>query len=81
MIKAFIDKKLVEKIRSSFPAGTRIELIRMGEDPEKEHYPPGSSGKVTSVDDLGTIHMRWDSGGSLGLIVGEDLFRIIEEDK
>jgi hypothetical protein len=30
---------------------------------------------VDHVDDMGTIHMRWDCGRSLGLVPGEDSFR------
>ncbi len=37
--------------------------------------PPGTQGEVTSVDDMGTLHMKWDNGRSIGVIVGEDSFR------
>ena len=72
-----MDSKNVEKIRNSFPAGTRIELIRMGSDPKG--VPDGTKGTVAYVDDIGTIHMKWETGSSLGLILGEDLFKVIEE--
>ena len=45
----------------------------MGDDPRP--IPPGSRGTVDYVDDIGTIHMSWDSGRSLGLFPGEDNFR------
>lgn len=45
----------------------------MGEDPRP--IPPGSRGTVHCVDDMSTIHMRWDNGSSLGLVPGEDSFR------
>ena len=32
----------------------------------------GSEGSVTSIDVLGTVHVKWDNGSSLGLIPGED---------
>jgi len=32
----------------------------------------GTKGTVTHVDDIGTIHMKWDNGRGLGLIPGED---------
>ena len=57
----------------NYPPGTRLDLISMGKDPDP--VPPGSRGTVDHVDDMGTIHMRWDSGRSLGLIPGEDSFR------
>lgn len=56
----------------NYPPGTRLELISM-DDPQP--IPPGSRGTVDHVDDMGTIHMRWDSGRSLGLVPGEDSFR------
>ena len=57
----------------NYPPGTRLELTLMGDDPQP--IPPGSRGTVDHVDDMGTIHMRWDNGRSLGLIPGEDSFR------
>ena len=38
---------------------------------------PGSIGTVDHVDNAGTIHMSWENGSSLGLIPGEDRFKII----
>lgn len=32
------------------------------------HLEPGQEGTVSSVDDLGTVHVRWDSGSTLGLV-------------
>lgn len=58
--------------RLNYPPGTRLELISM-DDPQA--IPPGSRGTVDHVDDMGTIHMRWDSGRSLGIVPGEDSFR------
>jgi hypothetical protein len=68
--------KQLESIRYRYPEGTRIELISM-EDP---YCPilPGTKGTVQFVDDMGTIHMKWDDGRILGLIYGEDTFMIIE---
>lgn len=63
--------------KEMYPKGTRIELISM-EDP----YAPiesGTQGTVQFVDDMGTIHMKWDNGRSLGLIPGEDAFKTINE--
>jgi len=33
---------------------------------------PGTRGRVSFVDDTGTIHVEWEDGSSLGLIPGED---------
>lgn len=57
--------------------GTRIRLIQMRD--EKYPVKPGTTGTVSHIDDIGTIHMIWDNGRSLGLIPGIDSFEIITE--
>lgn len=71
------NRRYVESIKQEYPAGTRIELVSM-EDPYSPVYP-GTKGTVTLVDDIGTIHMKWDNGRTLGLIPGADSFRKINE--
>jgi hypothetical protein len=66
------EQQAVAMTRQNYPPGTRLELISM-DDPQA--IPPGSRGTVDHVDDMGTIHMRWDCGRSLGLVPGEDSFR------
>lgn len=63
--------------KEKYPKGTRIELISM-DDPYAP-LEPGTKGTVVHVDDMGTIHMQWDNGRTLGLIPGEDDFKVIEE--
>lgn len=41
--------------------------------------PAGSTGEILYEDDMGQIHVRWDSGSSLAVIPGVDLFEISEE--
>ena len=72
-------KQMAEESRRRYPKGTRIELIRMGEDPRP--VPPGTRGTVVYVDDMGQIGMRWDNGQSLSLIPGEDSFRILTQEE
>jgi Domain of unknown function (DUF4314) len=36
---------------------------------------PGAEGTVALIDDLGTVHVRWDSGEQLALVVGQDFWR------
>ena len=67
----------VEKIKETYKSGTRIELIYMDGE---SRYREGDRGTVTDVDDMGSIHMRWDRGGSLALIPGQDIFRVITDD-
>lgn len=56
--------------------GKRVELVKMN-DPYTA-LPPGIQGTVIMVDDLGTIHVKWDNGSTLGLIPGEDIYKIVE---
>lgn len=67
----------VEELRVLYPAQTLIELQRM-DDP---HAPiePGTLGRVSYVDDAGSIHMAWANGRTLSLIDGIDDFRIIDD--
>lgn len=46
--------------------GDRVRLIRTS-DPYTD-LQPGAEGTVSMVDSLGTVHVRWDCGSSLGLI-------------
>ena len=40
----------------------------------------GTLGTVIGVDDVGTIHVNWDNGSSLGVAFGEDDCRRIDND-
>lgn len=68
-------KDRLELIKKTYPSGTRIACISM-EDPWSP-IQSGAKGTVDFVDDIGTIHMLWDNGRTLGLVVGEDNFKII----
>ena len=72
----FIKRELVEQLRRQYPVGTRVELIRMN---DKQAPPIGTCGTVKGVDDIGSIMVAWDSGGSLSVVYREDLCRKIEE--
>lgn len=64
----------LKQLREQYPVGTRVELIHM-DDPYNRKLVPGCQGTVRWVDDMGTIHVSWDCGSSLGLIPGEDEFK------
>ncbi len=70
-------RELVKIIKKRYPAGTRIELDFMGDDPHP--IEPGTRGTVRVVDDVGTVHCNFDNGRRLGLIPGEDSFHVVEE--
>lgn len=65
--------ELLKKLRSTYPAGTRVELLSM-DDPYRS-MEPGLKGTVKAVDDIGTIHIAWDNGSSLGVVYGIDRIR------
>lgn len=68
-------KAQIEFTKKHYPQGTRIRLIEM-KDPYAP-VPSGTKGTVSFVDDMGTIHMKWDNNRSLGIIPNEDVFVII----
>jgi hypothetical protein len=41
---------------------------------------PGDRGKVSGVDDTGTIFVRWDSGSGLGIVYGVDSVKKVEQE-
>lgn len=75
-----ISEGVLAAIIARFPAGTRVELIHM-DDPYNRKLVPGCKGTVLCVDDMGTIHVSWDIGSSLGIVYGEDCCRIIGQDE
>ena len=65
----FPNKVTVDRIRREYPAGTRVELVRM----EDVQAPPiGTKGTVIGVDDIGSIMVRWDNGCGLSIAYGEE---------
>ena len=67
-----ISKEALQALRERFPKGTRVELVKM-DDPQAP--PVGTKGIVLGVDDIGSIMVSWDSGGSLSVVWGEDICR------
>jgi len=59
---------------SSELTGKRVRCIFMNDE---YGVPSGTEGTITSVDDIGTIHVRWDNGSGLGLVPGEDRYQIL----
>ena len=72
-----IDREYANRMRERYPVGTRIQLIKMGDDPHP--IEPGTKGNVVHVDDIGTVHCSFDNGRFLGLVPGEDSFHKITE--
>jgi len=47
-------------------AGRRVRLVRCNDQYTK--IPAGTLGTVQLVDDVGTLHVKWDNGSFLGLV-------------
>ena len=58
------------EMRDRYPAGTRVRLLHT--DDRFTGLAPNAEGVVTFIDDLGTVHVRWDDGSRLGLVPGYD---------
>ena len=65
-------REIVERIRREYPAGTRVELVRMD---DAQAPLAGTLGTVLGVDDTGSLLMRWDNGSGLNVVYGEDIVR------
>lgn len=64
-------------LKEKYPEGCRVELTRMT-DPFNKTLQPGEQGTVIHIDDIGTIHVDWDNGSSLGVVFREDACRRID---
>ena len=74
----FPNKEIVERVRREYPAGTRVELVRMD---DVQAPPTGTLGTVTGVDDTASLLMRWDNGSHLNVVYGEDVVCKITEER
>lgn len=70
----FPTREIVESLREKYPAGSRVELLKM-DDPQAP--PLHTKGTVTGVDDIGSIMVNWDNGSGLSVAYGEDIVRRI----
>lgn len=67
----------VSALREKYPKGTRLRLLRCINDP----FSPKKQGDIMTVsfvDDACQIHGTWESGGSIALIVGQDVFEVAD---
>lgn len=69
-----VKQNKIDNLKKMYPAGTRVRLIHMN---DKYAPPKGTTGTVWHVDDIGTIHVNWDNGQGLGLVIGEDEFEVL----
>ena len=67
----------IEFYKEHYPAGTRVQLDKMGDDPRP--VPAGTKGTVVADDDIGTLHVKFDNGRALGICPEVDSFHKISE--
>ena len=72
-----IHPEMLKALRSNYPPGTRVQLVRM-DDPYTK-LKPGDQGTVSFIDDTGTVFVDWDSGSGLGVVFGEDEIRKLDD--
>jgi len=65
----------MEIINMDHLIGRQIELINCTDEYTK--LEPGSKGKITFIDDAGTVFVDWKNGSNLGLIPGVDKWKYI----
>ena len=65
-------------LRSHYSKGSRVGLICMND--LYRNLEAGTLGTVTHVDDIGTIHVAWDCGSTLGVIYGEDSCTVVDSE-
>ena len=68
----FPSKQIISQLQAEYPVGTIVELLEMN-DPQAP--PVGTRGTVTSVDDTGSLIVRWDNGSGLNVVYGVDRVR------
>ena len=64
-----LKEETLNSLKERFPEGARVRLTAMA---DKFAPPIGTLGTVIAVDDIGTIHVQWDNGSTLGVVYGED---------
>ena len=70
-------KEQLQSLRKRYPAGSRVELIKM-DDPQAP--PIGTKGTVMGVNDTRSLLVHWDNGSGLNVVYGEDLVRRIDHE-
>lgn len=70
-------KSEVAELRKQYPEGIRVVLVKM--DDKYTHLQAGDGGNVLFVDDIGSVHIRWDNGEGLAAVWNEDIIRKEEQ--
>lgn len=65
-------KEDLEQLKKEYPTGTKIVMDADIDDPQP--IKKGEVGTIDFIDDEGQIHMRWNNGRTLAIVVGVDKF-------
>ena len=52
--------------------GDRVRFVRFGEPDPTSNLEFGDEGEVRFIDALGAVHVSWDNGSSLGMLVDDN---------
>ena len=74
-----MNRQQILSYKEMYPKGTRVMLDSMDDDPRP--VPPGTTGTVIAVADIGTIHCAFDNGRQLGICPEVDTFHKIEPEE
>jgi hypothetical protein len=70
-------KKVKNRKDFKMEIGDRVELVYTSDKYTK--LKPGDRGTIRLIDDMKTVHIKWDNGEGLGMIPGEDEIKVITE--
>lgn len=54
---------------SGYAAGDRVVFDGFGQPDPYSDLKAGTEGTVVFVDDFDTVHVRWDTGSQLGMLI------------
>lgn len=71
-------RRKAAQFKEMYPVGSRVRLDHMSES-DPDPIPSGTLGTVLFVDDIGTVHCKFDNGRQLGLCSEVDSFcKVVE---
>ena len=65
--------EIVKMRKEEFKVNTYVELEKMD---DTQAPPIGTKGLVKSVDDIGTVHIAWQNGSSLGATLEDSIKKL-----
>ena len=70
-----VEVEIVKVLRKKYKYGDKVQLVKTTD--EDTELKPGDRGEVVFVDDMGTVHIKWNNGENLGMCYGEDIITSI----